>query len=454
MPGMTRTRDACKATMAVVALSIISISCAIIGVLTFSHSGYTMQRRELALLPGESAPIFTSRHGSQSKPTGVRSTQPTQPHFQRAAGRNEPHVQQDRASIEPLTEAPVSAAEARARVALADDYRAGQGMANLDEYFVGTLNGFKDDTAILDPMHLRVQEGSVFSAQTPTPLPTSIAGPAIFDIGVFLDSLILPSSLNGYINGEIPFQFSDLMGLSPPERIISLALTQFRFPHIYNADFTAFDAFYFGRLYVTARFIPITNQVQDGTPNTPFTFECAITPGSGGVDEITPLDPHFIMRQPISATNIIVKFQMRVATGGFINCPIPPTRVVVARTPANPTMFTIMDGADIGALAPVGAGYSVPILVRPSFQATWTPPAGLQTLLYTQTGFRASNFIGNTFTIPLDTTMWLGPPAPPPPLPAALERYDIIIPKNSVAFGMRFTCLSEALTNSIMPTHN
>lgn len=417
-----------------------------------------MQRREPSTLSGESAPMFVRRMGPVA-PTSGRA-----PESSGRARLPDPRTRGPAQEI-PARQAPADSARAVTPVATAVPTATGTDTAipqelrtpvNLDSYFLGVLGQFKEDGVVLNPMNRSTTPESAPQHVVAAPSLTEafpIGHSAISNTRIFLDSLILGSSYKGYADGEIPFQFSDQLGLTPPDHVVIISITPFRFPHIYTAGGIAFDFFYFQTLFVTVQFIPSTNLVHPGQPNRPFTFECALNAVNGSVDLATPFDPIFSLRQPINAGNLSIKFQTRAPSGGFINCPIPPTRITVIRTlfpPGGPTTFTISDGTYIGALAPPGAMFSVPILFQRKSDAAYAPPTGLQALLYTSSGFVASTFTASgTFTIPIDTSMWLGPP--PAPTSVLVEEHYIFVPKNGIAMGMRFACLSASKTNDLIP---
>jgi len=365
------------------------------------------------------------------------------------------------------------AGEIAAANAVEQDYYAGRSIVNTDAYFLGVINQFKDDSSVMNPMGVTIRNESADpTVTTSTTTVTSdaealmqqladklttranmvdlvlpIGHSAIDDTRVYFDTLILSRAYSGYASGEIPMQFVDINGTSPPDRIVKITLTPFNFPHIYTANTTVFDMFYFRSVFMTVRFVPSTHLIQSAQPNDMFTYELYVEDIDSSAVYLRPLEQTFCLKQPISVTgDLTVRFQTRSPTGtGFTNCPIPPTRIRAIRTATGPlptpfTTFALQDGVYIGAIAPPAATYTVPILFQNyNTGAAITP---LEVFLVDQIGYQSLTFVApNLFNIAVDTTLYAG-----------TDIY-VFVPKNSVAFTMRFSCLQSTRTNDLFPLH-
>lgn len=363
----------------------------------------------------------------------------------------------------------------KAQEAISADFRAGRSIVNVDDYFLATLGQFKDDSAVMNPMNISLQPVSKYMGNdeavdenaTDTELLLTqladkiatkssavdvvwpIGHSAIDDTRIYFDTLVAPQTYGGYLNGVIPMQFNDFNGISPPDRIVKIIMSPFNFPHVYLPTSTVFDLFYFRSVFMSIYFVPTTHMVQPKSPNDFFTFEMYVNNIDSTAVYLVPIEPTFCLKQPVNVTgDLTIHFQVRSPTGsGFINCPIPPTRIHVRRTsapPGGPTTFTLDQGQYIGVLAPAGVLYTVPVLFQ-----QWgpvVPLTPLETLLINSTGFPAGTFVAGppgTFTVPIDTSA----------IPLANEDFYIFIPKNGISFTLRFSSLQPTKTNDLFPVH-
>lgn len=471
-----------------------------------------MQRRQSVLLPGESAPNAFSRNvagsvagrgnvGHRQIPAMTITGAPRQPlnaavaphpaYATREQGYRPTHMHESMtnkaapaagvaaASHQSRAQQVIAAQERGVRASeteLAQEFRTGTTSVNMDDYFKGVLSQFKEDSAVMNPMNITITPDEYSGAKTGdeaeaviTRLAAQAAvksslvdfvGPighsAIDDTRIFCDTLVRPQSYAGYPSGEIPMQFVEFNGISPPDRIVKITLSPFNFPHVYLPTTTVFDLFYFRSVFMSIRFVPTTHLIQSSSPNELFTFELYVNHIDSSAVYLTPIEPTFILKQPVSVTgDLTVKFQVRSPSGGFIDCPIPALRVTVRRYLApfgGPTTFLIVDGSYIGVLAPYGALYSVPIV----FQTIPPAPPADSVFLAGTSGQPASNFrdivvpgVGTfpAFDIPADTS------GIPPPPPGAEDRSYIFIPKNGVSFNIRFSSLQPNKTNDLIPIH-
>lgn len=416
-----------------------------------------MQRIQPVSLASVNAPIYTRR----AQPPHAAKTPAS------SVGRADHASRETRA----LAASQIRDGDMRAAQVLAEKTKVGDAPVNLGDYFMGVLGQFRDESEVLNPMNAGIYgDVSAGSASTDTGVimqelassttrPQSVEWPipllhsAISDTRIYIDTLTMSGAYAGFANGELATQFADVRGLTVPDRVVKITLGSFNFPHIHSATTTIFDAFYFRSVFVSFRFIPTAQQVQTAQPNELFTFECFVDDIDSSAVMLRPLEPTFCLSQPITPSgNLAVRFQTRAPSGrGFVACPIPPTRVRVARTtaaPGGPTTFTITDSTAIDDLAPVGSTYVVPVIFADYPTSTIVASAALRTLLFAETGFATSNFtIGKTFTIPLDSSAYPVPPGPD------REEYYLIIPKNSIAFSVRFSCLQSNKTNELLPLH-
>ena len=396
----------------------------------------------------------------QAHPSNVMETIATPARDARSASSTAPNTAASTSTpIERGARAAISTAE--------QEYRAGHSNVNLDDYFMGVIRQFKDDSAVMNPMNITISSDSTASTVVATndteallqqlaekianrasvvDLSNPIGHSAIDDTRVYFDTLIMSQAYSGYASGEIPMQFVDLNGTRPPDRIVKITVTPFNFPHIYTTGTTIFDMFYFRSVFMTVRFVPTTHLIQSSQPNELFTYELYVDDIDSSAVYLRPLEPTFCLKQPVTVTgDLTVRFQTRNPNGtGFIGCPIPPTRVLVTRTASGPlptpfTTFTIQGGIYIGILAPPGATYTVPII----FQNFNTPPSALEAALVNQVGWASSTFVApSSFNIPIDTSA----------IPGLNDTY-IFIPKNGVSFTIRFSSLQSTKTNDLLPIH-
>lgn len=349
------------------------------------------------------------------------------------------------------------------------EYYAGNESVNMTDYFLGTLNQFKDDSAVMNPMNVELSAtsegiattnaGSVIAQLSTGPkaslvdIAMPIGHSAIDDTRVYYDTSILTQAYGGYANGEIPMQFVDLNGITPPDRIVKITLAPFNFPHIYTTGTTVFDLFYFRTIFMTIRFVPTTHLFQSAAPNDLFTFELNVDDIDSQAVYLVPKEPTFCLKQPVNVTgDLAVKFQTKNPIGtGFTPCPIPPTRIRVRRTIAalGITTFQIVSAnIYIGALAPPAAIYTVPVIFQ-RFTVAPVPLTALETVVLGNAlipgQWQTSNFlIGGTFTIPCDTVA----------VPFGTDDMFIYVPKNTIGISMRFSSLQSTKTNDLFPIHN
>lgn len=363
----------------------------------------------------------------------------------------------------------------RAQEAVSADFRAGRSIVNVDDYFLATLGQFKDDSSVMNPMnvslqpapeHMGADEAAAGDATDTELLLTQLADKiatkssavdviwpighsAIDDTRVYIDTLVASQTYGGYLNGEIPMQFNDFNGITPPDRIVKITMSPFNFPHVYLPTTTVFDLFYFRSVFMSMHFVPTTHMVQPKSPNDFFTFELYVNNIDSTAVYLVPIEPTFCLKQPVNVTgDLSIRFQVRSPTGsGFMNCPIPPIRIHVVRTvapPGGPTTFTLDQSQYIGVLAPAGALYTVPVLFQQ--YGPVVPLTPLEQLFINTTGFPAGTFVAGppgTFTVPVDSSAF--------PVPGG--DFYIFIPKNGVSFTLRFSSLQPTRTNDLFPVH-
>ena len=376
------------------------------------------------------------------------------------------------------TSAPVQTVEERNRDAMMRRARAGECDVNMTSYMLGVLAQYPDESAILNPngTQLRAESsGASFGLEETTVAMTStdeerlnllriiaarssfgltlpIGQSAIVDTRIFIDTSVLATAYTGFVNGEIPLQFNMFTGTSgipAPDRVVKITLSNFYFPHIHVANSTVFDFFYNRIVYVSLRFIPIMQQVQSATPNDMFTFACDVEGIDGQAVYLRPQNPTFSLSRPITMTSdIIIRFSIASPRGlGFVVCPIPPTRIRVTRIAADivDSTFRLEDGVFIGALAPVGATYTVPVLFQ-RFTVAPNPLSAIEDDYVNDVGYNAHTFSAtpNSFIIPT-------------PVGAAIVADDhsmyIFVPKNCISTTIRLSSLQSSRTNDLLPIH-
>jgi hypothetical protein len=347
------------------------------------------------------------------------------------------------------------------------DYAAEMPPVDLSDYFMGVMSQIKDDPVLINPSGAQIQTSdgagpddsdtqAIVQAitQVGAHIPTyPIGHAAISDTRIYFDTLAIPAAYPGNPNGEIQVRFADLNSTTSPERVVKIALTPFQFPHIYTADTTIFDMFYFGTVFMTIRSIPNTQLTQTRESDMQFTFELRVDNPDSNSLYLTPLEPTFYLTRPLSLlSDLAVQFRVKTPGGGYISCPLPPIQVRVRRTlapPLGPTTFAFVDPTQyIGIIAPPGVLYTVPVLFT-ALQTTLVPNQLVAGGITRAQGWVSSTFVQTppTFNIAWDSS------AIPFPANPASDDINLFIPKNSFGFALRFSSVNPSETNDLFPVH-
>jgi hypothetical protein len=347
---------------------------------------------------------------------------------------------------------------------------------NLSTYMMNVIaNVPDDDTSVINPTGApvstdysmpdvyvedttRIQLSEIISRMT-TLKTVDVSWPighaAIEDTRIFVDTLQLPQTYTGYADGTLPLQFTMFNGINAPDRVVKITIAPFSFPHINTPDNAVFDIFYFRRVFMIIQFVPTSAQIQNTGLNNSFTFEMRVDDITAQAVYLTPINPTYTLNRPMTGiASLSVSFRTQSPSlGGFIAIPIPPVRVPVAfvEHDAVSTKLRLVNDP-ITILAPVGAVYTVPIILALDPDIILPPPPHLFEDLYpNNVGYNTSNFLAvdgirvNTFTIP----------TPPAAAAALIDSGNLwmIIPKNSISFVLRFSCTQSTTTNHLLPMH-
>lgn len=294
------------------------------------------------------------------------------------------------------------------------------------------------------------------------PAPPTASAVGFEDVYVYFDSRRRNTTSNLAI-GELAWSISGINNNNDIKNCVEMRIDEFFFPRVYNATGKP-EFFYYLRLYAEIFSAP-SSQVVLGPDGNRFHFQFDIENITGQAVRLVPIPSHngaggsFFFQRPVqSLTDMQIRFSVPPTTSSavpFIRVPIPNETVSVQMVlnggvGYNPIRFQILSPDDTTTLAPIGstvtstsAGVAVFLsgfLSNDSSinNAVNNNSAGTNGLFVTNvlstTTFEIAGINATTVTGAYTATMY--------------------IPKNRIAFAVRFTCVRNQLTNYVDASHD
>lgn len=258
------------------------------------------------------------------------------------------------------------------------------------------------------------------------------------DYELHFDSLDKDSSGNLGI-GEMKWSISTINNNQDIKNCIQVRMGPIFFPKIIGTTGKP-DFFFYRRVYMQIVGLGSTQGVLGANGNQ-YHFEFEVENLNSVAVKLIPLKESFFFQRPLSSINdFTVRFMV---PHGFKRVPIPNDRVsIVSVANSNPARFTIVGGDLTDILGPIGVPAAPGIAVYISGFAT--TDATTNNAVNTTEGNYITNIVNNSqFDIAgIDLTA----------IPATSG--VMIVPKNRIAFPMRFTSVKEQLTNYIGVNHD
>ncbi len=268
------------------------------------------------------------------------------------------------------------------------------------------------------------------------------------DVELYFDSTQRDTS-SDYTVGEIRWSVPLLSNLSDVKNCIEMKIGTFYFPKIY-ASTGAPEYLYFRRIFLEFQNAPSTQAVL-GPNNNKFHFEFDVQNIGGQAVKLVPLKDTFFFQRPItSITDYQVRFLVPPTSPGPLpwkKIPLPKETVTVTSLTTggfgyNPIRFR-MTGTDTTAiLGPIGAITAPGLVVfmnnyTSNIVATNNAVNNLEGIYVTNildaTDFEITGINATTVNAEFPATMY--------------------IPKNRIAFPVRFTSVRDSVTNYIEVGH-
>jgi hypothetical protein len=269
---------------------------------------------------------------------------------------------------------------------------------------------------------------------------TVIGGGGAKDIGfrdfeIYFDStfITIPSNL---AQGEIVFNVSDYNNGLSIGNVIEINLGSFYFPKPLNYTTTSPDPYFYRRIYMNIVGLPST-QSSRGANGSQYNFEFQVVDLNSIAVLLQPIKPSFYLQSILSAFN---ETRLHFTYGpNFDPVSLPKTKLSIQCVPAsNPAQFTILSGdtvqnldSTITPLTIYPVVLAVPVAVYISGflpQVDVNNPQGLfVTRLIDATTFEIASISLAAVAVVSDATMVIG--------------------KNRIAIGMRFTTVENKITN-------
>ena len=262
------------------------------------------------------------------------------------------------------------------------------------------------------------------------------------DTELYFDSVGRDTS-SDTANGELKFSITNINNNQDLRNCIELMVTPMYFPRISNPAVPAApDYFFYRRVYMQITNLPSTQGIL-ATNGNQFHFEFEVMNISSIAVLLVPLKNTFFLQRPItSLSEIDVRFMV---PHGFRRIPLPKDTLAIASVSpgTNPARFLVLAGDTTAALGPIGVPVAPGVAV---YITNFVSPNGL---INAQVNAAAGLFVTNiidafTFEVAgIDLT----------PLGVASYNATAIVPKNRIAFSMRFTSTRDQLTNYIVVGH-
>ncbi len=268
------------------------------------------------------------------------------------------------------------------------------------------------------------------------------------DVELYFDSTQRDTSSDLTV-GEIKWDVTIINNSKDIKNCVEMHIGEFYFPKIYAPVGTP-EFFYFGRVFIEFQNASST-QATLGSNNNKFHFEFKIENITAQAVKLVPVKPTFYFQRPMtSITDFQLRFMVPPVTSQssiFKRIPIPidtvqVTSLVTLGIGYNPIRFQINGGYDTTILGPVGAIVSPGIA---SFISGYISNSqAVNTLVNNTNGIYITNIVDSTtFEVAgIDSTSVNAE------FPAT-----VYIPKNRIAFSVRFTTVKDHLTNYIGVVH-
>lgn len=266
-------------------------------------------------------------------------------------------------------------------------------------------------------------------------------------------------------HGEIKWYIPVLNNSADITNCIQFHIGKFFFPKIYASSGHP-EYFYYKRIFVEITNAPSSHAIL-GPNGNKFHFELEINGLTGQAMELIPIKSSFFLQRPMSnLSELTLRFSTPSNTfpNNWRRIPIPPERVQIVMkldtglTPPpdylgyNPARFSIVGGETTSILGPVGSTGSPGIAVfitgfnsnDPAVNVAINDVEGIYvTNILNSTDFEIGSIDATTVTANL----------PSPAQIPSTGSVTMYIPKNRIAFPLRFTSSRNVATNYIGVSH-
>lgn len=321
---------------------------------------------------------------------------------------------------------------------------------NMDNYYKGSLKKLIGQGILLDPFKANGQNqpisvsasSGVISGSSVNPLPLTVQR-------LYINSGYMTTSANGYSNGTIPIQYSQLVlsQTQVPEKLIRIKIGRLTIPHIHyvlnlaevSNPYTGGaygDVLYYGLIYLTLAFIPINQNYFSNSGTYSHSFTMKIVDFGQDTCTLEPVTPELILTQavPLSET-MDLSLTVDNLQGQRVPYPIPGNTLVVtiSQVLSNGFRYTwATNAANVSNLMPFGipgSGASV-VIVFNTDDIRYSSPYGIL----------ATNIQINSFDLIMSTSS------------PGISPATIYIPQNIVSLDLELHSVNiDNGTNHITP---
>lgn len=290
---------------------------------------------------------------------------------------------------------------------------------------------------------------SVLNSTTPTPPQVQNTGSNFADYELYFDSVNRDTS-SDLTNGELKWSITNLNNTQDVKNCVEVSLGSFFFPKIYSSSTILPEYFYYRRVFMWIANAPSTQAVLAAN-NNKFHFEFEVNNINGQAVELVPIKNAFFFQQPItSLTDFDAIFYVpnHALPNSFKKIPIPQERVAIQSQTTggfgyNPIRFKITDGnLTTSILGPIGA------VTAPGIAGFITGYASNDAT----TNTAVNNTDGLYITNIIDSTTFEVGAINGNPVNSTVNAI-LYVPKNRVAFPVRFTSVTSQPTNYITVNH-
>jgi hypothetical protein len=282
--------------------------------------------------------------------------------------------------------------------------------------------------------------GAPGTPATPTPTMGGPSGPGVGfeDYELHFDTLNKDTS-SDLENGEVKWSITSINNSQDIKNCIQIKVGPFFFPKVSNATGNP-DYFFYRRVYMQILGLPSTQAILAPNGNQ-YHFEFEVENLNSIAVRLNPLKDTFFFQRPITS---LTEFQVRfMVPHGFKKVALPADKVtLISVNNSNPARFTIVGGElTTEVLGALGATTAPGIAVYIS--GFTTADTAINNAVNTTEGVYISNIVNSTsFEISgIDLTG------------IAASNATMVIPKNHIAFPVRFTTVRDQLTNYVSAIH-